>query len=321
MPAVTLLVLADPQDPSLRRLGCLPQDVEVVCGAVPEAFRTRAAEAEVLLNWSATRELLEAVWPMAPRLKWIHSRAAGLDDVLFPELIESPVIVTNSRGVFSRSLAEFVTAAVLFFAKDLRRMLTSQQAGRWDPFDVEEVHGKVMGIVGYGDIGRACAAQARALGMLVQAVRRQPDAGADPFAQRVVPPERRSEVLSASDYVVVAAPLTEETRGLIGAAELRRMKSSAVLINVGRGPVVDQRALIRALEEGWIRGAALDVFEREPLPAGHPFYGLPNVLLSPHCADHTPGWLDRAMDLFLDNFARFLRGEPLLNVVDKKRGY
>ncbi len=321
MPAVTLLVLADPNDPSLRKLDSLPGDVDVVCGTAPATFRARAAEAEVVLNWSATRELLESVWGMAPRLKWIHSRAAGLDDVLFPALIESPVIVTNGRGVFSRSLAEFVIAAVLFFAKDLRRMLASQQARRWDPFDVEEVRGKVMGVVGYGDIGTACAAQARALGMLVEAIRRQPDAGADPFARRIVPPERRAEVLSESDYVVIAAPLTEQTRGLIGAAELRVMKSSAVLINVGRGPVVDEKALIRALEEGWIRGAALDVFEREPLPADHPFYGLPNVLLSPHCADHTPGWLDRAMDLFLDNFARFLRGEPLRNVVDKKRGY
>jgi phosphoglycerate dehydrogenase-like enzyme len=321
MPAVTLLVLADPNDPSLRKLDSLPGDVDVVCGAAPAMFRARAAEAEVVLNWSGTRELLESVWRMAPRLKWIHSRAAGLDDVLFPALIESPVVLTNGRGVFSRSLAEFVIAAVLFFAKHLRRMLASQQARRWDPFDVEEVHGKVMGIVGYGDIGRACAAQARALGMLVEAIRRQPDAGADPFARRIVPPERRAEVLSESDYVVIAAPLTEETRGLIGAAELRVMKSSAVLINVGRGPVVDEKALIRALEEGWIRGAALDVFEREPLPADHPFYGLPNVLLSPHCADHTPGWLDRAMDLFLDNFVRFVRGEPLRNVVDKKRGY
>jgi phosphoglycerate dehydrogenase-like enzyme len=178
-----------------------------------------------------------------------------------------------------------------------------------------------MGIVGYGDIGRACAAQARALGMLVQAVRRRPDAGADSLAHRIVPPEQRAEVLSASDYVVVAAPLTEETRGLIGAAELRNMKPSAVLINVGRGPVVDEKALIQALQEGWIRGAALDVFEQEPLPADHPFYGLPNVLLSPHCADHTPGWLDRAMDLFLENMACYLRGEPLRNMVDKKRGY
>lgn len=321
MPAVTLLVLADPHDPSLRRLDALPGDVAVVCGADPGAFHARAPEAEVILAWSATRELLEAVWRMAPRLKWIHSRAAGLDDVLFAALIQSPVIVTNSRGVFSRPLAEFVTAAVLFFAKDLRRMLTNQQARRWDPFDVGEVHGKVMGIVGYGDIGRACAAQARALGMLVQAVRRRPDAGADSLAHRIVPPEQRAEVLSASDYVVVAAPLTEETRGLIGAAELRNMKPSAVLINVGRGPVVDEKALIQALQEGWIRGAALDVFEQEPLPADHPFYGLPNVLLSPHCADHTPGWLDRAMDLFLENMACYLRGEPLRNMVDKKRGY
>lgn len=318
---VTLLVLGDPAEPTLRRLGSLPADVEVVIGADPAAFRDRAADAEVILSWSANRHLLEPVWRMAPRVRWIHSRAAGVDDLLFPELVASPVVLTNSRGVFSPALAEFVTAAVLFFAKDFRRMLASQVARRWDPFDVEEVRGKVMGIVGYGDIGRACAAQARALGLRVLAVRRRLDTGADPFAERVVAPDQRLEVLAASDYVVVAAPLTPETRGLLGERELRAMKPTAVLVNVGRGPVVEEKALVRALEAGWIRGAALDVFEREPLPPEHPFYTLPNVLLSPHCADHTAGWLDRAMDVFLDNFARFLRGEPLLNVVDKKRGY
>lgn len=321
MERVTLLVLGDPMDPILRRLSPLAGDVRVVCGSTPAAFYGQTAEAQVILSWSANRELLDPVWRMAPGVRWIHSRAAGVDDLLFPDLVESPVTVTNSRGVFSRPLAEFVVAAVLFFAKGLRRMVDSQQTRRWDPFDVEEVHGKVMGIIGYGDIGRACALQARALGMHVQAVRRQGGIEADALAEKIVGVEARLTVLSQSDYVVVTAPLTEQTRGLIGEAELEAMKPTAVLINVGRGPVVNEAALIRALEKGRIRGAALDVFEREPLPPEHPFYGLPNVLLSPHCADHTPGWLDRAMDLFLENLARFLRGEPLLNVVDKKRGY
>lgn len=219
---VTLLVLGDPAEPTLRRLGSLPADVEVVIGADPAAFRDRAADAEVILSWSANRHLLEPVWRMAPRVRWIHSRAAGVDDLLFPELVASPVVLTNSRGVFSPALAEFVTAAVLFFAKDFRRMLASQVARRWDPFDVEEVRGKVMGIVGYGDIGRACAAQARALGLRVLAVRRRLDTGADPFAERVVAPDQRLEVLAASDYVVVAAPLTPETRDSSASASCGR---------------------------------------------------------------------------------------------------
>jgi phosphoglycerate dehydrogenase-like enzyme len=158
--------------------------------------------------------------------------------------------------------------------------------------------------------------------MRVIGLRRRPQQGAgDPLLDEVLPLERRVELMQRSDYVVVATPLTPETRGLVGEAEIQAMKPSAVLMNVGRGPCVDEQALLRALEAGRIRGAALDVFDQEPLPAGHPFYRFDNVLLSPHCADHVPGWLDDAMALFLDNLERFRRGEPLLNVVDKRAGY
>jgi phosphoglycerate dehydrogenase-like enzyme len=166
------------------------------------------------------------------------------------------------------------------------------------------------------------ARRAQALEMKVLAVRRRPErCGAEECVGAVFSPEARREVMAASDYVVAALPLTPETRGLIGEAELRAMKNSGVLINIGRGPAIDQAALVRALQQGWIRGAALDVFEQEPLPAGHPFYRLENVLLSPHCADHTAGWRERAMEVFLDNFERFRKGEPLRNVVDKRLGY
>jgi phosphoglycerate dehydrogenase-like enzyme len=143
----------------------------------------------------------------------------------------------------------------------------------------------------------------------------------DALAERIYPTEARREMLAQCDYVVIAAPLTPETRGLMGAAEFAAMKREAVLVNVGRGPVVDEAALIQALSQGLVKGAALDVFEREPLPAGHPFYRLENVLLSPHSADHTPDWLERAMRQFLGQFERFRKGEPLANVVDKKLGY
>jgi phosphoglycerate dehydrogenase-like enzyme len=192
----------------------------------------------------------------------------------------------------------------------------------WDQFDIAEIEGQTVGIVGYGNIGRAVAAKARALGMRVLAMRRRPElSAADPLVDEALPPARLHELLSRSDYVVVAAPLSPETEGLIGEAEIAAMRPGAVLMNVGWGPVVDEAALVRSLERGSIRGAALDVFDREPLPEGHPFYRLENVLLSPHCADHTPDWLARAMRCFLDNFARFHRGEPLANVVDKRRGY
>jgi len=164
--------------------------------------------------------------------------------------------------------------------------------------------------------------RAHALGMKVLALRRRPElARGDPYVAEAFGAGHKHEMMTRSDYVVAAAPLTPETRGMIGRPEFDAMKSTAVLINIGRGPVVDEAALVLALESKRIRGAALDVFDTEPLPAGHPFYKLDNVLLSPHAADHTPDWKERTMRLFIENFERFRRGEPLLNVVDKTLGY
>lgn len=319
----TLLVLAEPNERQLAMLEELPPETNIVVGNVPDAFRRAAGEAGVILNWSGSGELLRTVFRMAPRVRWVHSRAAGLDSQLFPELVESPARLTNGVGVFSEPLGEFALGAILYFAKDFRRMAASQAAGRWDPFDIAEIGGQTVGIVGYGDIGHAVARRVHAMGMRVLALRRSaPAAGqADPLAERVYGPEERIEMIGRCDYLVVSAPLTPQTQGMIGGRELAAMKPEAVVINIGRGPVVDEAALVAALTGKRIKGAALDVFDREPLPAGHPFYSLENVLLSPHCADHTPDWLDRAMRFFLEQFERFRKGEPLLNVVDKKRGY
>jgi phosphoglycerate dehydrogenase-like enzyme len=193
----------------------------------------------------------------------------------------------------------------------------------WEPFDVTQVSGQTVGIVGYGDIGRAVAARARAVGMHVLALRRHVPAKSepDPFVDQLYGQQERTEMIRRSDYLIVAAPLNDETRGLIGAAEFSVMKETAVVINLGRGPVIEEGAMIKALTEQRIKGAALDVFDEEPLPPGHPFYKMENVLLSPHCADHTSDWLDNAMRFFLEQFRRFLRGEPLLHVVNKKLGY
>jgi phosphoglycerate dehydrogenase-like enzyme len=290
-------------------LEALPDGVRIAAGNRVEAFADAAPEADVILNWTGSRELLRQVWLEAPRGRWIHSRSAGLDELLFPELAASAVPLTNARGVFSEILGEFVIAAVLFFAKGLRRMVRSQEAGVWDQFDTVEVSGQTMGVIGLGDIGKAVARRGEALGLRVIGIGRADG------------PERRRDLLARSDYVVLSTPLTPETRGLIGEAELRAMKAGAILINVGRGPLVDEAALIAALRERRIGGAAQDVFNQEPLPAGHPFFALDNLLLSAHSADHTPDWQQRAMQLFLDNFERYRKGEPLRNVVDKGRGY
>lgn len=321
MEAITLLVLADPAAPELAMLGALPDTTSIAVGVTAEAFERTAPRADVILN-EADARVLEQVWRMAPHVRWVHSLSAGLDRMLFPALVESPVLLTNARGAFSDALGEFAIGAVLFFARDFRRLVRSQAAEVWDPFDAVEIRGQSLGIFGYGDVGRAVASRAHALGMKVLALRRRPELSReDPCVAQMFSPDQKHQMLAQSDYVVVTMPLTPESRGLIGEREFEVMKPGAVLINIGRGPVVEEAALIRALEQKRIRGAALDVFDVEPLPPGHPFYRLDNVLLSPHSADNTTGWKERSMQVFLENFERFQRGEPLANVVNKKLGY
>lgn len=317
-----LMVIDNPAAPYLRHLARLPEETSIVAGMSVEMLAGSAPECSAILCAGTARPVLEQLWPSFRRLEWIHAMSAGLEGLLFPQLVESPVVLTNSRGVFARSLGEFALAGMLFFAKDLRRMLRQQGESRWEQFDVEELNGRVLGIVGYGSIGRAAAERARAFGMKIHALRRRPElSGQDPLLDRSYQLDELDSLIASADYLLVAAPLTDDTRGMIGDHQLRRLRPGAVLINLGRGPVIDEASLVAALREGRIRGAVLDVFDTEPLPADHPFYSMENVLLSPHCADHTATWLDEAMDLFVDNYARFLDGQPLLNVADKSAGY
>src|SRR5215471_15019339 len=304
----TVLVLtANLADKELALLEQLPPETNLAVGTAADAFERLADEADVIFNWSASGKLLREVFLMCPKVRWVHSRSAGLDGQLFPELLASHVPLTNGRGVFSQSLGEFALAAMLFFAKDLRRLVRNQEAGRWEQFDITGISGQTLGIVGYGDIGRAVAARARAMGLRILAVKRHgpPLYNVDPLVNQFHRPEDRLEMMSRAHYIVACAPLTPETRGMIGEPEFAAMMPTAVVINIGRGPVIDESALVRALTERRIKGAALDVFDTEPLPPGHPFYTLDNVLLSPHCADHTPDWMDQAMFFFLAQFERF----------------
>lgn len=318
---LTVLVVSRPDDRALRALDPPPGGVRLVVGWDAAGFPAQAArEAEAILVCSAPHEVVEPVFKMAPRVRWVHSLAAGVERLLFPALVASPTPLTNGRGAFSATLAEWVMAAVLFFAKDLRRLVEAQRGARWDPFEIERLAGRTLGVVGFGSIGRTTARRARAFDMKVLAMRRNA-AATDPDADDVLPPERLHELLSRSDYVLLAAPLTAETRGLMDAAALAAMSPAAVLINVGRGAVVDEAALVDVLRQRRIRGAALDVYAHEPLPPGHPLYGLDNALLSPHTADQYDGWREAAADVFLENLARFRAGRELLNPVDKTLGY
>jgi len=320
--SLTLLVLADPAASWLKLLGTLGPDVTVLVSNDAARVREYAPQADVIVNGTSNPPLLSAAIPPATRARWIHSLWTGVDNVLCPEVLASPLPLTNGRGVFRRPLAEWTIGAMLYFAYRMRRMVRQQQAGVWEAFTTEEIQGKTLGIIGYGGIGSTAAELARPFGMRIVALRRRPELfGQDSLVDESFAPAKLSQMLAASDYVLLATPLTDDTRGMIGAAQIAAMKPTSVLINVGRGAVVDEAALIKAVEDGKIRGAALDVFAVEPLPAGHPFYRMENVLLSPHTADHVQDFIHLAVEAFLENLKRFQAGQPLMNLVDKHAGY
>ena len=274
----------------------------------------------------------------APRLRWVQGHFAGVDQFLEHPLLQS-VTLTTSSGIHAPAMAEYILMMVLTFAHRLPRMVEHQQRAewpqqRWALFVPQELRDATIGVVGYGSIGRETARLARAFGMRVLALKRHVDRLADDgwhvpdvgdasgeYVARFYTPDQLQAMLAECDYVAIAAPLTPETRGLLGAAEFRAMKREAVLINVARGGVINEAALIDALRDQVIGGAALDVFEQEPLPAESPLWHLPNVVLSPHVSGFTPHYDERAMTLFAENLRRYVAGEPLLNVVDVQRGY
>lgn len=314
-------VIGNPEARHFRLLEQVPQPVDFVIKRRPEDFANETREPDILLNGGFPREFVEPLWPRLSKVQWLHSLMAGLESQLFPELVESPVPMTNAAGVFANSLAEFAIAGMLYFAKNLARFEQQRKAARWEQFDVLELRHATLGIFGYGGIGQATAKLAKPFGMRIIAGRRRVTNPGDDCCERIVTIDAFSEVLPELDYLLISSPLTPETKGWFDAKQLTRMKKGSVLINLGRGPIVVEDALIQALREGWIRGAVLDVFDVEPLPSDHVLWTLDNVLLSPHTADHTATWLDEAVLFFVDNYRRVQAGEPLKNVVDKRAGY
>src|SRR5262249_23949846 len=276
-----------PDDPGLPYLERLPAGTHVVVAHTAEEAVAHAAQADAILAAHGGR-ILRAVWPHVRRVRWVHTRPAGVDRLLFPEVVQSDVVMTNSRGVFSASLAEFALLGLLFFLKDVRRLVRNQAAARWEIYAPGMLRGRTVGIVGFGDIGRAVAAVVKPMGARIIGIRRSP--APDPLADEVVSTTRLLDDVARVDDLVVATPLTPETHHLVGEAVFRALGPGAVLVNVGRGPVVDETSLMAALDQGRLLGAALDVFEQEPLPPDHLFWRTENVLLSPHTADHTKDW-------------------------------
>jgi len=258
----------------------------------------------------------------APRLKWVQMLSAGVD-FIDKAVLESKVIVTTASGIHAIPISEWVLGVSLALTKQMPRLWANQQKRRWERYTPAELAGKTMGIIGLGSIGTQVARRAKAFDMKVLTIRRSQIAPAfgQGDADELLPPANLHELLARSDFVVLSVPLTAETTRLIGEAELRAMKPTAYLINISRGPVVDEAALIRALKGSRIAGAALDVFETEPLPPESELWGLPNVILSPHIAGLSEDYQARATKLFCDNLSRFVSGQKLINEVEKGAGY
>jgi phosphoglycerate dehydrogenase-like enzyme len=280
-------------------------------------------EADVVLGFAVR----PANFARASRLKWIHSTAASVTGVLFPELVASRVIVTNARGLHAEAMAEHALAMMLAFARKLHHARDAQHAHEWtqaqlweEPPAIGSLVGATLGLVGLGAIGSAIAVRARALGMRVLAVRRHPAADPAP-ADEQWPVSRLRELLPRLDWLVLVAPHTPETERMIGREELALLRPGARFMNLARGALVDEAALVDALRERRIAGAALDVFAEEPLPRTSPLWDLPEVILTPHTSGLGPRYWERAMGQFTANLKRFLAGEPLENVVDKRAGY
>jgi len=319
----------------LRAVSPRLQVIQRTCHSAQEVAQAVEADTQVLYTFLVPADLLER----APNLRWIQLHSAGADHLLGTPIWKSDLPITTTSGIHATVIGEFVMAFILALNYRVPRMLRYQEqttwpTGRWELFARRELRDQTLGVVGYGSIGREVARLAQTFGMRVLAAKRDPADRADhgwrlpgagdpdgSIPERYYAPHQLKEMLPQCDFVVLAVPMTGATQELIGEAELRAMKPTAYLVNIARGGVVDEPALIRALEEGWIAGAGLDVFSQEPLPADSPLWRLENVILSPHVAGFTLDYDRRATDLFAENLRRYLAGEPLLNLVDRERGY
>jgi phosphoglycerate dehydrogenase-like enzyme len=266
--------------------------------------------------------LPENVIARAPKLKWFQTMSAGVDRFLDDNFRKSSVIMTSVSGIHATPIGEFVLQLMLMFAKQAPLAFQQKQQRQWKSFLAMELRSRIIGIVGLGHIGREVARLAKAFGMRVVATRRS--AGKSQrarYVDRLFAPGQLLQLLAESDFVVLTLPLTKETHRIIGEAELRSMKPTAYLINIARGNLIDEEALVQALEEHRIAGAGLDVFATEPLPAGSRLWELPNVIISPHIAGGMEDYVDRATEVFAENLRRYLGGKRLINVVDTERGY
>lgn len=298
--------------------------LEVAFLSNPDSAKAQLRNSEILVTVSLLPEQLRS----AKQLRWIHSPAAAVHELIFPELVNTDIVVTNGRDVHGPVVAEHVMGLLFAWAKAVPQAVRLQQKHEWGKEIIwngrhrpREVSGATLGLIGLGSIGRTVARHASALGMHVIATRERPEQGQPEGVHQVFPSQQIDDVLAQSDFVVLAAPITPATRGLINAQRLAHMKSDAYLINVGRGPLIDEAALVQTLRDHKIGGAALDVFDIEPLPSDSPLWDLENLLITPHTAGLTGKLWERQYALLSENLQRYLEHQPLLALVDKQRGY
>lgn len=330
---LSVLKLSDEQLDRLRAVSPTLEVSQITC-KTPEDMLPLLSKPDILYTYHADFRPEQA-----PRLKWVQLSSAGADHLLGKPIMQSDIAITTASGIHAIPIAEYVFGSMLAFARRFHLTFPLQQkhewpTGRWSTLRGTELRDATIGIIGYGSIGREIGRLAKAFGMRVLASKRNPakrddagyripgagDARMD-HVDEVFGPDELERMVSACDYVVVALPLTPETRGIVSESVIRAMKPTAYFVNISRGEVVDEEALIRALRDGGIAGAGLDVFWQEPLPPDSPLYDLPNVILTPHISGATKAYNDRATDLFAENLRRYLAGEPLLNLVDKTLGY
>ncbi|RRR70525.1 MAG: D-2-hydroxyacid dehydrogenase [Candidatus Viridilinea halotolerans] len=299
----------------------LPAEVSAVWIAPTLEFEGDPHGALAYMRWWGEQDAFLYVLEQAQQLRWVHTPSAGVDHLLVPLVFERDLMLTNSAGVHAIPMAEFVMGLLLARVKRLPDYYAAQTERRWiGELGLSELYGATMLILGLGGIGQALAERASAFGMRVWGSRRR-NSSTTPGVERVVTGDAWRTLLPDIDYLVVTAPLTAETRGMVDAAAFAAMPSTAYLVNVARGPLVDEAAMIAALRSGQLAGAALDTFDQEPLPPEHPLWQLPQVTITPHATAHSPRMHARQVTLFLENLARFRNGQPLLNVVDKSAGY
>lgn len=317
-PTIAVLTAADEDRPP--GLEPLEQRAELRFARDREGLISAIGDADILLVTDFRTTFARDAWPHARRLKWVHATSAGVDAILFPELAASDIPVTNARGIFDRGIAEMVLGYILTFAKDLYGSFRYKETHTWKHRDTERIDGRRLLVVGAGSIGRRIAQLAGAAGMKVDGVasRRRED---DADFETIYASDELHHALGTADFVVVSTPLTDATRGMFDRDAFAAMAPHARFINIGRGPVVVTEALVEALEAGRIAGAALDVFEEEPLPPEHPLWSMPQVIITAHMAGDFIGWRKALSEQFIENFERWQADEPLHNLVDKKRGY